>query len=152
MFFRIKTLYLGEISESKLHIFFRFPNQNSIFGRNFRIKTTYFFSISESKLHIFFALPNQNSIFVRIKATYLAFFAQKLWKTSVEKTQVSVDFRMKATYFSTTSESKLYIFPQLPNQSYILVFGFLGKQFNIALFDVCLDGLTGEIEVGFEFN
>lgn len=58
------------------------------------------------------------------KLTYLAILGKKLWKTSVEKEEFIHSFRMRTICFSTASEWKLHIFPQLPNQNYIYFHSF----------------------------
>lgn len=118
--FQIRTTYFFPNSESELYIVrirttylavweCRFPNQNYILESDFRMKTIYLsewelhielftgvfcekplwkkrelFTVSDWKLDIFPQLPNQNSIFIH-------------------------RFRIRTIYFSTMSESKLYV-------------------------------------------
>lgn len=106
-FVRIRTTYFKNSSESELHVFCRFPNQNFILSESelhilgfrigdFRIRTTYLKPTSEWKLHIF---PNENYILKKS-------CGKLLWKKSD---------------LSTISESKLHIFPQRPNQNSIFI-------------------------------
>lgn len=50
-----------------------------------------------------------------------------LWIRTVDKALVIHNFRMKAIYIFTISESELYIFPQHPNGNYIFFHSFRMK-------------------------
>ena len=106
-----------------------------------------FCTISESKLHIFPQLPNGNYIFFH-------------------------SFQIKALYFSTASEWKLYLntiyesgfrnyynilwlslFSRVFSEWKLYIFFFIvGKLLDISLLDIGFDSLVGKVKVGLQNN
>ena len=121
VFVRIRTTYFGAISEWKLYICSQFPNESYILSewklyiwselnKNFQMKATYFFGTSEWKLYI---CPNESYIFCLIPSKTVEISWGKKADFCGFRNESYIyfhSFRMKAIYFSTASEWKLYIF------------------------------------------
>lgn len=110
--FRIRATYLSPISEWKLHIVRIKAICLGVFERRFRMKTKYDFGTSEWELDVF---PNESYIL----GFSTEFSCGKADDFRIKTIYFFHSVRMRTIYYFHSSESKLYLFPQRPNQNFI---------------------------------